>query len=632
MLIRNRLVLLAVMPAALLCTAVVQAADPLVYRGVLNDNGAPANGRYDLEFRLRGGKDSPLSMVGPVRVEDVQVSDGAFAIVLPVDQTLLPASGWIEVAVRDGGSEAVFEPLPDKQPFALFAKAVCPGSWEVVGNPGIAAGNFLGTTDNAPLELRVNNARVFRASQAQIDFGIGLNVGTNVIAGHASNTAPIDAVGATIAGGGGSFGASLRPNAVGGQWGTVGGGSNNAALGGHAVVAGGIGNQALGGASSVGGGENNLALEAHAAVAGGAQNAARGSSSFVGGGFQNQANGQASVVPGGDNNFADGDYSFAAGRRAKIDAVHDGTFVWADGTDADFASTGVNQFLIRAGGGVGLGTGAPFEQLTINGNLAFTRDAARSLYVGQEPDNTTSGKSLTVRAGSASNTGIPFQARLGGDLVLQAGNAFNGNQANQDGGDVILRSGANWRTADTVGFSGGDIVLQTGTHLNVFNERMRVLDTGEVSIAVLGAAGATSLCRNASNQIATCSSSARYKDAIVDSALGLATVAALRTVDYVWKDSGDADVGLVAEEVAAVAPRLVTRNAQGAIEGVKYDRLAAVLVQAMQQQQATIETLQQQLAAQQTSHAQSLRTLTERVDALLATPSLVLSGVPEATP
>ena len=617
MLIRNRLALLATMPAALLCVTVVQAADPLVYRGVLNDHGAPASGRYDLEFRLHGGKDSPLSMVGPVRVEDVQVSDGAFAIALPVDQALLPVSGWIEVAVRDGGSEAAFEPLLGKQPFALFAKAVCPGSWEVVGNPGIAAGNFLGTTDNAPLELRVNNARVFRASQGQLDINGALNVGTNVIAGHASNSVPADAVGSTIAGGGGTRGGSAFANATGDLFGTVGGGGGNQALGGFSVVTGGEGNQALGGGSSVGGGENNFAAEAYATV---------------GGGFQNQAAGVASVSPGGGRNTAGGDYSFAAGRQATITAAHDGTFAWADGTDAAFVSTGVNQFLVRAGGGVGLGTNAPVEQLTINGNLAFTRDAARSLYVGQEPDNNTEGKSLTVRAGSASNSGIPFFAQRGDDLVLQAGNAFNVNVAGQDGGDVILRSGANWRNNSSTALSGGDIVLQTGDSTNVFNERMRILDTGEVSVGILGAAGATTLCRNASNQIATCSSSARYKDAIVDSALGLATVAALRTVDYVWKESGDADVGLVAEEVAAVAPRLVTRNAAGEIEGVKYDRLAAVLVQAMQQQQATIETLQEQLAAQEASHAQSLRTLSERVDALLATPPQLSFAEPEATP
>jgi hypothetical protein len=54
-------------------------------------------------------------------------------------------------------------------------------------------------------------------------------------------------------------------------------------------------------------------------------------------------------VPGGRSNTAQGEYSFSAGRRAK--ANHDGSFVWADSTNADFASTEPNQFLIRASGG-----------------------------------------------------------------------------------------------------------------------------------------------------------------------------------------------------------------------------------------------------------------------------------------
>ena len=42
---------------------------------------------------------------------------------------------------------------------------------------------------------------------------------------------------------------------------------------------------------------------------------------------------------------------------------HTGTFVWADSQDADFVSSGTNQFLIRAEGGVGIGTSDPKARL-----------------------------------------------------------------------------------------------------------------------------------------------------------------------------------------------------------------------------------------------------------------------------
>ena len=52
--------------------------------------------------------------------------------------------------------------------------------------------------------------------------------------------------------------------------------------------------------------------------------------------------------------MAAGDFSFAAGRLAK--ANHNGAFVWGDSTGAEAASTGIDQFVIRAGGRVFLNT------------------------------------------------------------------------------------------------------------------------------------------------------------------------------------------------------------------------------------------------------------------------------------
>jgi hypothetical protein len=66
--------------------------------------------------------------------------------------------------------------------------------------------------------------------------------------------------------------------------------------------------------------------------------------------MSNTTNGQYSTIPGGQANTAGGDYSFAAGRQAQ--ALHAGTFVWADSTNAPITSTAENQFIVRASGGV----------------------------------------------------------------------------------------------------------------------------------------------------------------------------------------------------------------------------------------------------------------------------------------
>ena len=108
---------------------------------------------------------------------------------------------------------------------------------------------------------------------------------------------------------------------------------------------------------------------------------------------------------------------------------------------------------------------------------------------------------------------------------------------------------------------------------------------GVVRVDGLGTAGSTQLCRNASNQIATCSSSLRYKTQIAPFSAGLEIINRLRPISFTWRDHPERDLGLGAEDVAAIEPLLVTRNAQGQIEGVKYDRVSIVLVNAIKQQE-----------------------------------------------
>ena len=154
---------------------------------------------------------------------------------------------------------------------------------------------------------------------------------------------------------------------------TIGGGFANRVTDDAGTVAGGQGNRA--------GNDAGLASDRpHATVSGGLNNSATNAGAVVGGGSDNTASGMNAAVPGGALNQAGGEFSLAAGRRAKVrDAVQSGapagdrgTFVWADATDADFTSTAPNQFLLRAGGGVGINTSAPASALDVNGTATVT--------------------------------------------------------------------------------------------------------------------------------------------------------------------------------------------------------------------------------------------------------------------
>ena len=149
------------------------------------------------------------------------------------------------------------------------------------------------------------------------------------------------------------------------------GGFDNTASGYRSAIGGGWGNVASGAYTNVCGGGFNTASDGSATVGGGYANYATGIYSTAAGGLGNTASGAYSFAAGGNSNAAGGAYSFAAGRRARVN--HNGTFAWADSSvDADFNSSAANQFLIRAAGGVGIGTNSPAEQLHVVGNIFAT--------------------------------------------------------------------------------------------------------------------------------------------------------------------------------------------------------------------------------------------------------------------
>lgn len=250
--------------------------------------------------------------------------------------------------------------------------------WGLTGNTGTSpATDYLGTSDNQPLELRVFAQRGLRLEPtAQTDT-------INLIGGSSANSSG-GGLGATIAGGG----SPSDPNLVTASFGVIGGGHGNEVNAASAVVAGGRRNSiaTAGDFSVIGGGQSNRVSQsaAHAAIFGGLNNSigtgSSGASIFGGtdnqigsnaqfalslGGFANVVGNNAlyGAVLGGSNNRALSPNSLAAGRNAQAQNI--GSFVWADSRDGTFSSTAANEFSVRATGGVRLvsainaGTGAP---------------------------------------------------------------------------------------------------------------------------------------------------------------------------------------------------------------------------------------------------------------------------------
>jgi formylglycine-generating enzyme required for sulfatase activity len=437
------------------------------YQGWLMDGGNPANGSYDLSFSLYTVSSDGAVAAGPVTFSATGVTNGLFTVTLDFGAVFNGGAYWLDIAARTNGGGA-FTELSPRQPltptpysiysgqaaYATTANGVAGGvigpnafqvgagpttgqvlsyngsilawtsvggggggsGWSLTGNSGTIPGtDFLGTKDNQPLELWVNNTRAFR-----LEPGAG---GSPNVVGGSSSSADGTANGGTIAGGIGNTVSHIYPTVSGGELNhatangaVVGGGYNNTANGGQATVVGGVQNTASGIGAFIGGGGYDGTTQAG--------NSAGGAAAVVGGGLANSAGNSYDTVPGGSYNIASGGNSFAAGHQAQ--ALHNGAFVWADATGGAFQSTAPDQFSVRAEGGV--------RFVTAGGGMTVDGVAVGSVP-GTVVTNTETGVTLsgTFSGNGAGLTNLPASTVLPPGMVLIPAGAFTMGNSIGDG-------------------------------------------------------------------------------------------------------------------------------------------------------------------------------------------------------
>ncbi|HZE70282.1 MAG TPA: tail fiber domain-containing protein [Pyrinomonadaceae bacterium] len=176
--------------------------------------------------------------------------------------------------------------------------------------------------------------------------------------------------------------------------------------------------------------------------------------------------------------------------------------------------------------------------------------------------------------------------------VIDSGHTGLRVQTNAAGGTVASFGGNGIFQIDAPGFAGGRLTVlengNVGIGTAVPPDKLYVV--GNI-VSALAAGGSTQVCQNNLAQYSTCGSSLRYKQNISPFDSGLNLVKRLSPITFNWKQGGMKDLGLGAEDVEKVDPLLVTYNAKGEVEGVKYDRVAVVLINAVKEQQKEIETL-----------------------------------------
>ena len=257
-------------------------------------------------------------------VRSVNGLTDALTLAAGANITLTPAGNTLTISGTGGGG------LP---------------AWLLNGNAGTATTNFLGTIDDKPLEIRVNNERILRY--------VDTSDTPQIIGGWSGNSIAADAPGAVIAGGGTviPLNGAPQPNVIrsGGDYGFIGGGYNNRLSGLEATITGGAVNTNGATAGSIGGGFYNFLTGAFGTISGGQSNVNVAVSATIGGGSGNFASGQDAVVAGGTGNRATASQSTVSGGAlnsalGSSSVVVGGQRNFTDGT-ASFVGGGVNNIL-----------------------------------------------------------------------------------------------------------------------------------------------------------------------------------------------------------------------------------------------------------------------------------------------
>jgi hypothetical protein len=268
-------------------------------------------------------------------------------------------------------------------------------------------------------------------------------------------------------------------------------------------------------------------------------------------------------------------------------------FLHGFGKANTFVGKGAGNLTLEGGNNSGVG----FQALTLNAtgaqNSAFGAGALQNNVDGQ--NNSAFGASaLTGAYSGQSHSAFGAQA-LANVSVGGSNSAFGADAlAALVSGSMNIAIG---RWAGSL-LSSGDNNIYVGNVGGSTESGVIRIGSNQTATWVAGVWGGTSASGvavyvSSSGRLGTVTSSRRYKEEIEDMEAGSDVLLKLRPVSFYYRPELDGDhvrqYGLVAEEVAEVAPELVVRDEEGQPQTVRYHFVNAMLLNEVQKQRRRIE-------------------------------------------
>ncbi len=548
------------------------------YQGQFQNNGSPASGTYNLTFTLFNTNTTGVAIAGPVTNNAIFVTNGLFMVLIDFGPGVFNGTNyWLQIGVETNGASPFTTLAPRQQltptPYAIFAESssnllgTLPAAslggtygsavtlnnagnsfsgsfagngtgvtnvnaaaldglnatnfWQLGGN-NVAAGQFLGSTNNQPLEIRVGGVRagwispsnglpdiVFGPAQNSISNttaassilgGINNTIGTNssysVLGGGYQNSIQFNDTYSALVGGygnsiqssagfstlGGGFNNSIQTSAA---YSFLGGGNANSIQGpNQSVLVGGAGNIIQSGAndSFLGGGyANNIDTNAtYSVLGGGQQNNIQlgGAQNFLGGGYNNTilSSQSESVLVGGNANTLGGTWAFLGG--GSHNTVVGITSAYAVlGGGGQNSIQGSANYAVLGGGADNIIQGNSYYSVIDGGyNNVIQGSGYGAVLVGGYQNSISNNAEYSFLGGGQGNFVGGYWATLGGGYGNIATNSFAtvpGGSNNVAGGPFSFAAGANAQANNSGAFVWADAegTPFSSTTSNQFNVR-----------------------------------------------------------------------------------------------------------------------------------------------------------------
>lgn len=654
------------------------------YQGRFTDAGTPANGTYDMQFKLFDGVGNQIGST--VSNGAVIVTSGVFTVQLDYGAAAFSgADRLLEIGVRTAGSGEAYTILSPRQPLTSSPYAIRAGATTTADNAaqlgGVAASQYVQSSDtrlsdartpsagsanyiqntNSPQAANFNisgngnaggtlSANVVNtATQYNLNgirFLSGANVNQSVYVGpNAGPANPTNGFNTYV---GANAGRSTTSGSGNSFFGTSAGYSNDSgdsnSFFGHAAGLNNKGGQQnsffgretgydnstgasnsffgafSGGANTEGNANSFFGMNSGRANLTGSENSyfgfnagynnAKGTQNSMFGAEAGQANTADNNsffgYQSGFNNVSGMDNSyFGQGAGLLNKSGFDNTFVGSRAGEANLASE--NSFFGSASG-VGNTTGTRNSFFGKDSGVINETTSDNSLFGYHSGYFSRGGSNSFFGSQSGAKNSAGFaNAFFGFESGDGNTGGFNNSFFGRGAGKANIDGNSNTVLGAFAEFDSGNLSFATaigsGAHVGTSNTVVlgrnsdQVQVPGTLVVNTLGVAGSTSLCRNIVNQISSCSSSLRYKKDLHPFTRGLALLNQLKPITFKWKADSSPDLGFGAEDIAAVEPLLITRNDKGEVEGVKYDRITAVLVNAVKEQQEQIKQQRDEIAS-----------------------------------